>query len=75
MYILKVRRLPNSKDLSDMMKVEIISLSVTFIYEFENNRSIFQKQFIDLTKLEALMSWKMPLFEGQLLILCKLHRR
>ena len=32
------------------------------------------EQFIDLTKLEALMSWKMPLFESQFLIR-KFHRR
>ena len=31
------------------------------------------EQFIDLTELEALMSWKMPLFESQLLIR-KFHR-
>ena len=24
------------------------------------------EQFVDLTKLEALMSWKMPLFENQI---------
>ena len=32
------------------------------------------EQFIDLRELEASMSWKMPLFESQLLI-CKFHRR
>ena len=32
------------------------------------------EQFFDLTKSEALMSWKMPLLESQLLIR-KFHRR
>ena len=33
-------RLSKSKDLSDIMKVEILSLSATFVYEFENYISI-----------------------------------
>ena len=40
MYIPKIRRLSKSKDLTDIMKVEILSLSVTFVYEFENYKSI-----------------------------------
>ena len=40
MEIPKSRRL--SKDLSDIMKVEILSLSVIFVDDFENYRGIFE---------------------------------
>ena len=39
MYIPKVGRLPKLKDFSDIMRVEILSLSVTFVYEAEIHRS------------------------------------
>ena len=41
MWIPKVGRLPKSKDRFDIMRAEILSLSVTFVYEFEIYRSIF----------------------------------
>ena len=63
MQIPKNRRLSKSKDLSDIMKVEILSLSVTFVYGFENYRGILNS----LLNLEALMLWKMVVFENQLL--------
>ena len=46
-----------------MMKVEILSLLVAFVYEFENYRSILNS----LLKLEVSMFWKMIAFESQLL--------
>ena len=52
------------------MKVEILSLLVTFVYEFKNCRKILNS----LLKLEALMFWKMPVFESQLLRR-KFHRK
>ena len=45
----KNRRLSKSKDLSDIMKVEILSLSLTFVYEFESYRGILNS----LLKLDA----------------------
>ena len=45
------------------MKVEILSLSVTFVYDYENYRGILNS----LSKLEALMFWKIAVFESQLL--------
>ena len=36
MQIPKIRRLSKSKDLSDIMKIENLSLSVTFVYIYEN---------------------------------------
>ena len=41
-----VRNLTESKDLSDVLKVEILSLSVTFVYEFEVYRSILNSLLI-----------------------------
>ena len=35
--ILKIRRLSKSKDLSDVMKVEMLTLSATFVYELESS--------------------------------------
>ena len=67
----EVRR---SKDLSGIMGEEILSLSVTFVNYFELYIKKNIEQSIDITKLEALMSWKIPLFESQLLIR-KFHRR
>ena len=63
MQIPKNRRLPKSKDLSGIIKVEILSLSVTFVYDFENYRGILN----NLLKLEALMFRKIAVFESQLL--------
>ena len=39
-----------SKDFADIMKVKILSLSVTFVYEFDKYRSI-------LNNLLILQSW------------------
>ena len=52
------------------MKIEILSLSVTFVYDFENYRGILSS----LLKLEALMFWKMAVFESQFLRR-KFHRK
>ena len=35
MSIPKIRRLSKSKDLTNSMKVDVLSLSVTFVYEFD----------------------------------------
>ena len=45
------------------MKLEILSLSVTFVYDFENCRGILNS----LLKSDALMFWKMAVFESQLM--------
>ena len=61
MQIPKNRRLSKSKDLFVIMKVEISSLSVIFVYDFENYGGMLNS----LLKLEALMLWKMAVFESQ----------
>ena len=70
MYIPKNKQLSKSKDLSDIMKTEILSLSVTFVYDFENYTGILNS----LLKLEVLVFWKMAVSKSQLLRR-KFHRQ
>ena len=53
MQIPKVRRLPKSKDLSDIMRIQILSLSLFYLCLRIRDLQKHIKQFIDLTKLEA----------------------
>ena len=54
-----------------MMKADILSLSVTFVYEFENYKIMLKR----LLKLEALMFWKMPVFESQSIVWTQISQK
>ena len=62
MLIPKIRRLSKSKDLFTIRYDESRNLIIIsdYVYEFEYYRSILSS----LLKLEALMFWKMPVFES-----------